>query len=80
LKYVTFHWHICGGVSSLKVHENKEAAIKYFNKNAYRYFELGRKTKIDKFPASYGFSHRKFMGMSKYMFEKNFGKIEVKEE
>lgn len=70
MKYVTFHWHIVGGISDYKEHENKEEALKYFNRNAYRYFETGMKTKIDKFPASYGFPHRKFMGMSIRIFKK----------
>ena len=76
MKYVTFHWHIVGGISDYKEHENKEEALRYFNQRAYRYFECGTKTKVNKFPASYGFAHRKFMGMSKRMFNKNFGEVE----
>ena len=78
MKYVTFHWHIVYGISAYKEHKNKEEALKYFNQNAHRYFELGSKFKAKDLPASYGYSHRKFMGMSIRMFNKNF--IEEKGE
>lgn len=73
-KWVTFYDDIFNGVSDLKVHDNKEAATTYFKRVYRSFFQLS--TKIDiKLPMSYGYPHRKFRGMSKRMFEKNYGEI-----
>lgn len=73
-KWVTFYEDIFSGVSSLKVHDDKEKATAYF-KSAYRsFFQLSCKSEI-KLPMSYGYPHRRFRGMSKRMFEKEYGKI-----
>lgn len=75
-KWVTFYEDIFSGVHNLKIHENKELATEYFKQNYRNYFELSNKIDV-KLPMSYGYPHRKFKGMSKAMFEKNYGKIEV---
>ena len=54
---------------------DKETALKYFNANCNKYFELNTRFKTKTLPASYGYATRKFIGMSKPMFEKNYGKI-----
>lgn len=74
-KWVTFHWNIFYGVDGLKVHPDKETALKYFNANCNRCFELNTGFKAKTLPASYGYATRKFVGMSKPMFEKEYGKI-----
>lgn len=75
-KWVTFHWHILYGISGLKIHPDKETALKYFNSNCNRCFEIHTNFKAKTLPASYGYPTRKYIGMSKPMFEKQYGKIE----
>lgn len=74
-KWVTFYTDIFGTVADLTVHDNKEDATKFFKKNYKRYFELAMDIEI-KLPMSYGYPHRKFIGMSKLKFEKLYGKNE----
>lgn len=75
-KWVTFHDSIMGGVQGLKIHNSKEEATQYFKNNYRNYFELSSKVEV-KLPMTYGYPHRKFVGMSKQSFEKKYGKIEV---
>lgn len=75
-KWVTFHWDIINGVRALTIHQDKETALRYFNLRCKSYFEINTRFKADKLPASYGYPTRKFIGMSKPMFEKRYGKIE----
>ena len=77
-KWVTFH-DFLGNVSSLKVHDNKEAATKYFKAHYRSYFQLSCPIEV-KLPMSYGYAHRRFVGMSKQMFEKRYGKIIEEQE
>lgn len=74
-KWVTFHWHIVYGINDLKIHADKETALKYFNANCNKYFEINTRFKAKTLPATYGYPMRKFVGMSKPMFEKKYGKI-----
>ena len=74
-KWVTFQWHIIYGINDLTIHTDKEIALKYFNANCNKYIELNTRFKAKTLPASYGYATRKFIGMSKPMFEKNYGKI-----
>ena len=75
MKYVTFHWHIVGGISAYKEHKNKDEALKYFNENARKYFQCNPAfKKFSDLPASYGFFHRKFMAMSIRLFNKYYNK------
>lgn len=75
-KWVTFHYGIISGVNDLTVHKDKQTALKYFNKHCNSYFQLSTGFKAPTLPATYGYAHRKFCGMSKQKFEKAFGKIE----
>lgn len=73
MRWVTFHWSIINGVSDVTIHKDKETATKFF-KSAYRsYFELSGPFK-PVLPCSYGYPHRKFMGMSILSFNREFGK------
>ena len=74
-KWVTFQWHIVYGINDLTIHTDKETALKYFNANYNKYFEINTRFKAETLPASYGYAIRKFIGMSKPMFEKTYGKI-----
>lgn len=60
-------------VSDLKIHEDRETALKYFNKHCKGYFEINTSFKADKLPASYGFLFRKYYGISATQFKKKFG-------
>lgn len=73
-RWVTFHYDsIIGYVSDLKIHPNKETALKYFNQNCKRYFQLNTRFKADDLPASYGYPLRKYFGISAIAFKKEFG-------
>lgn len=72
-RWVTFHYDIIREhVSDLKVHPDKETALKYFNSNCNRHFELNTKFKADKLPASYGYPLRRYWGISASAFKKMF--------
>lgn len=74
MRWVTFHYNlITEQVSALKVHENKEIALKYFNANYKNYFQLNSQFKADKLPATYGYPTRKYCGISATAFKKMFG-------
>lgn len=73
-RWVTFHYDVIGEkVSDLKVHSDKETALKYFNQNHKRYFEVNTNFKADKLPCSYGFTFRRYYGISAQSFKKQFG-------
>lgn len=73
-RWVTFHYDmIREHVSDLKVHPDKETALKYFNQHCKRHFQLNTGFKAYKLPASYGYSLRKFCGISAPAFKKEFG-------
>ena len=73
MRYVTFYWSILGNnVSDLKVHENKETALRYFNSHYKDYFQITTPFKANELPASYGFPFRKFYGVSARRFKKMF--------
>lgn len=72
-KWVTFYWSINNGISDLTEHKNKEIAKQYFLTNCNKYFSINTNlTNKFKTPMSYGYQHRKFYIMTKYMFEKYF--------
>lgn len=74
MRWVTFHYNlITEQVSALKVHENKEIALKHFNTNCKNYFQLNTSFKADKLPATYGYPMRKYCGISAMAFKKVFG-------
>lgn len=74
MKWVTCHWSIMGGVQDVVVHKDKDTATKYFKTHYRYYFSVAGTFKVD-LPCTYGYAHRKFIGMSKAKFEKMFGKM-----
>ncbi len=74
MRYVTFYYDMLHQQAyDLEIHADKETALKFFNKNCKKYFELNTGWKADKLPASYGYSMRRFVGMSAKAFRKEFG-------
>ena len=74
MRWVTFHYNaLTNKVSALKVHENKETALRYFNSAMRNFFEINTNFKADKLPATYGFALRKYCGISAKAFKKEFG-------
>lgn len=73
-RWVTFYYDMFREhVSDLKIHEDREKALKYFNKHCKDYFEINTHFKADKLPASYGVLFRKYYGVSATQFKKEFG-------
>ena len=73
-RWVTFYYDmIREHVSDLKIHKDRETALKYFNKHRKDYFEINTYFKADKLPASYGVLFRKYFGVSAKQFKKEFG-------
>lgn len=73
-RWVTFHYDVISEkASALKVHSDKETALKYFNQNYKRYFEVNTNFKANKLPCSYGFTFRRYYGISAQSFKKQFG-------
>lgn len=73
MRWVTYHWHIANGISDLTIHKDKETATSFFKHEYRRYFELSGRTKVE-LPMSYGYGHRKFVGVSIASFKKKYGK------
>jgi len=74
MRWVTFHYNeLTEKVSKLKVHENKETALKYFNSNMRDFFEININFKAQELPATYGYALRKYCGISARAFKKEFG-------
>lgn len=70
-KWVTFYYDLMSGIHDLVEHKNKEDATEYFKKHYRGHFQLNRSIKIE-LPMSYGYPHRKYIGMSKRKFENEF--------
>lgn len=74
MRWVTFHYRVLTNeVLALKVHENKETALKYFNSNMRYFFGINTNFKADKLPATYGYALNKYCGISARAFKKEFG-------
>lgn len=74
MRYVTFYYDLLReNVSDLKIHEDKEKALKHFNSECNKWFELNTKFKAEKLPATYGYPLRKYYGISARTFKKMFG-------
>ena len=74
MRWVTFHYNaLTNNVSALKVHEDKETALKYFNKTMKDFFEINTNFKAKELPAAYGYAFRKYCGISARTFKKEFG-------
>jgi hypothetical protein len=73
MRWVTFYYELLERrVSDLRVHNNKEDALDYFNKHCKQYFQLNIPFKADKLPATYGFPTRLYYGISARAFKKMF--------
>ena len=73
-RWVTFYYDsIDDRVEDLKVHPDKESALKYFNQNHKKYFATNIRFKADKLPCSYGYTFRRYYGISAQSFKKQFG-------
>ena len=73
-RWVTFYYDMLWEhMYDLKVHPDRETALKYFNKHCKRHFQLNTEFKADKLPASYGYIFRKYWGISASAFKKEFG-------
>lgn len=73
MRYVTFYYDLLRNyVSNLKVHEDKEKALKHFNSESHKCFEINAKFKATKLPATYGYPMRKYYGVSARTFKKMF--------
>lgn len=73
-RWVTFYYNsIDDWVEDLKVHSDRESALKHFNQNCKRYFAVNTNFKADKLPCSYGFVFRRYYGISAQSFKKQFG-------
>ena len=72
-RWVTYyHDHIRNVVCDITVHDTKETALRYFNRNCRNYFEINTDFKAKTLPASYGFPFRKYCGISAVAFKKQF--------
>jgi len=73
MRWITFYYDsLRNRVFDLKVHDNKESALKYFNTHCKDYFQINTSFKADKLPASYGYVMRRFYGISARAFKKMF--------
>ena len=53
MRWVTFYYDLLRErVFDLKVHDDKESALKYFNTHCNDYFQLNTQFKADKLPAT----------------------------
>lgn len=74
MRWATFYYDLLRDhVSDLKVHEDKETALKCFNVCCRNYFQLNIQWKADKLPATYGYAMRKYYGVPARAFKKMFG-------
>ena len=75
MRWVTFYYNVMiDTLTDVKVHNNKEDALKYFNKHCNQYFQLNTRFKTDKLPAVYGYPMRKYCGISARQFKKEFNR------
>lgn len=77
-KWVTFYWDLLSGIHDYVEHDNKEIATEYFKRHYKYYFQLATNFKVE-LPCSYGYPMRKYVGMSKMKYNKEFGSKESKE-
>ena len=73
MRWTTFYYdRLRDKVFDLKVHDDKESALNYFNTHCKDYFQINTSFKEDKLPASYGYVMRRFYGISARAFKKMF--------
>ena len=72
-RWVTFHYDLLNErVADLKVHQNKQDALKCFNKQCKNFFEVNTRFVAKELPATYGYPLRKYYGISAQAFKKMF--------
>ena len=70
MKYVTYYNSILGGIQDVKIHSDKESAVRFYRRSAHLYFTgltLPKKTTV---PTACGFVHRMFVVQSLRQFKK----------
>lgn len=73
MRYATFYYDLLLElVADLKVHDDKEKALKHFNSESHKWFELSTKFKATRVPATYGYPMRKYYVISARAFKKMF--------
>lgn len=70
MRWVTAHWDIMGGWTSVEFHETKDDALSHFRREYKRFFDIAPGFKPKTAPCSYGFSHRKYMCVSVRTYNK----------
>ena len=72
MRYVTYYDSFIGGLTDVVFHDSKDDAVKFYQREAYCYFDgLILPKKID-VPNACGFPHRQFVVMSIRKFKKMF--------
>lgn len=72
MRYVTFYYSILGGLRDKVVHSDMPTALRHFKRHFRDYFQLNTPFNPTSLPASYGFAHRRFYGMSIREYNKNW--------
>lgn len=70
MRYVTFYWDVFSGVRDKVLHPDMPTALKYFRRHHKDYFQLNVPFNPPKLPASYGYGHRRYFGMSIRQYNK----------
>jgi hypothetical protein len=70
MRYVTFYHDIFRGTRDVVVHQDKPTALRYFRRHYRDYFQINGPFCPPTLPASYGYAHRRFYGMSIRAFNK----------
>ena len=64
-RWVTFHYDVISHhVVDLRVHQNKQDALKCFNKQCKNFFEVNTRFVAKELPATYGYPFRKYGNLS----------------
>ncbi len=76
MKWVTFYYDAMSDkIYDFVEHKDKVSATEYFTKHYKDYFQLRKEIKV-KLPMTYGFSFRKYVGITLRSFKKHFGDVE----
>ncbi len=70
MRYVTFYYSIMGGIQDVEYHSDMPTALQYFKKHYRNYFQLNVPFNPPELPASYGYGHRRYFGMSIRQYNK----------
>ena len=72
MRHVTYYYTFLAGLTGVDVHPDRKSAVRFYRREAMRYFpcvQLPRKTTT---PTACGFACRRFGVMSIRLFRKNF--------